>query len=316
MRIPSGPNHEPTRREKGLNLSVINLHPDPPDELAKGSPRRARSLIGWMEPPTAALMLAGNRGDVPITAEMHHRIQQAHDAVQRRAEGIDQTDLVSQLPTTLEAHAAALRAGPGQQFFNEGWQLGLVDLPRVCAAQPSVFVDADVPTDLPTSSLGDLANITLPLNSQQQFNVLPDQTRSIWLITSLNPNLRVMGHIATTPAPGQPPCFGFAVAPCLSMMQVVRTRGRYVLRDGYHRAVSLLRQGVSSVPAFVWDNDVIEQVLSPGMLPQSAYLSPRPPTIADYLDDDVAEEVQLPAMQKVIIVQATEFQIGAGLNRP
>jgi hypothetical protein len=43
------------------------------------------------------------------------------------------------------------------------------------------------------------------------------------------------------------------------------------------------------------------------MLPQSAYLGPRPPLLADYRDDRMAASVRLPARQKMIVIQAPEL---------
>jgi hypothetical protein len=56
---------------------------------------------------------------------------------------------------------------------------------------------------------------------------------------------------APVPVSGGPPIFGFAVALNPSYMQVVHYRGRYFLRDGYHRAYGLLSRGITVVPAFV-----------------------------------------------------------------
>ena len=214
--------------------------------------------------------------------------------------------------TGVAPYAAALNAGVGRQFFDEGWRLGLVDLSRVCAVQPVVFIDGPEMIDANNPpSVAALANITLPLTIQHEFSVQPDQTRPLWSITSMNPNLRVFGNIAGPPTQGQAPWFGFTVAATPSMVQVVRSHGRYILRDGYHRAVSLLAHGIAIVPAFIWDDPVVEQVLPPGMLPQNVYRGPRPPVLLDYLDDEVADTVNLPTMRKVIVVQATEFLLGS-----
>jgi hypothetical protein len=45
------------------------------------------------------------------------------------------------------------------------------------------------------------------------------------------------------------------------------------------------------------------------MLPQGAYMGPRPPTLPDYLDDAVSATVQAPATQKLILVQALELNM-------
>jgi len=130
---------------------------------------------------------------------------------------------------------------------------------------------------------------------------------------SPNPNLRIAGHFAGPlqgAAPG-PPLLGFFVAFMPSFVQVARFEGRYVLRDGYHRALGLLASGISQVPAFVRDFDAIEQMVPPGMLPQGAWLGTTPPVLPDYFDNGVAATVALPAVQKLLIVQAIEATVSS-----
>jgi hypothetical protein len=40
---------------------------------------------------------------------------------------------------------------------------------------------------------------------------------------------------------------------------------------------------------------------------QDAYLGDRPPTLADYLDEVVAADVQLPSTQKMLVIRGLEF---------
>jgi hypothetical protein len=85
-------------------------------------------------------------------------------------------------------------------------------------------------------------------------------------------------------------------------------QGRYYLKDGYHRALGLLPRGISTVPAFVKDIAVYEELGVPaGMLHQDAFLGPRPPTLPDFWDGAVSAQVRLPAVQKRIVVQALEI---------
>ena len=54
------------------------------------------------------------------------------------------------------------------------------------------------------------------------------------MISSANPNLRIVGNWAGQVQPGVIG-MGFAVAISTSFVQVARVQNRYVLRDGYHR---------------------------------------------------------------------------------
>ena len=102
--------------------------------------------------------------------------------------------------------------------------------------------------------------------------------------------------------------FGFAVGVYSSFLQVAVYRGRFLLHDGYHRAYGFLTRGISRVPAIVKEFPTFDAMrLPPGLLPQDAYLGVRPPFLTDYLDETVPAAVELPATQKVVVIQALEL---------
>ncbi len=106
------------------------------------------------------------------------------------------------------------------------------------------------------------------------------------MIASRNPNLRLVGNFAGEVQPG-------AIG---------------VLRDGYHRSLGLLLRGIKNVPVFVREHSQFEDLgLPQGMLSQAAYLGEQPPTLIDYLDDQVAASVMLPASQKMIVIHGIEM---------
>ncbi len=84
-------------------------------------------------------------------------------------------------------------------------------------------------------------------------------------------------------------------------------QGRYVMRDGYHRAFGLLSRGITRVPAYVRNFDTTENLAPVGTLPQAAWLGDRPPLLRDYHDDHVAESVSLPAQHRMIVIHALEL---------
>jgi hypothetical protein len=268
--------------------------------------RPARTLLGWMTQEEAILVQNGRRtGDAAAVYSV--RAQAARDAVAGRPVGVDQTDIVSAMPSELESYVNALQQ-PAALFFNEGWTVGIVDLRRVCAVQPNVFTDH---TEQRTASgnpndLQSLAHITLPIPTNAEIPAQFDKARQTWMINSANPNLRIVGNWAGHVQPGVVG-LGFTVAITPSFVQVARLQNRYVLRDGYHRAYGLLRRGISFVPVFVRDFGFQELGLPSGMLPQTAYLGERPPLLSDYLDDSVSSDVMLPATQKMIVINGMEL---------
>ena len=196
-------------------------------------------------------------------------------------------------------------------MFADGWDVHLVDLARVCSFQPNVFVDSAEERTAGASphDMAGVAEITVPTRWATELPSQFDEARQQWLLVSRNPNLRVIGHFGGPIAgPGSPVGFGFLVAITPSFVNVGLYQGRYFLHDGYHRALGLLSRGIRQIPAFVKAYSAINDLVPPGMLPQEAFLGSRPPTLPDFLDDQVAAQIELPASQKMVIVHAMELQ--------
>jgi hypothetical protein len=271
--------------------------------------RKARALIGWLPAQEGALWLVGRQIGTPSAAQIAI-CEQARAAVSARPPGIDQTTLFEPLPAELQSHIDALRAdATSAQVLNTSGTLQMVDLTRVCAAQPQIHTeDARRRVEgLTQDTLAAIAQVTLPLPSKETLPVVFDPTKNAWILSSPNPNLRVVANFNGPVGPGLTG-FGFAIALQKSYPQVAGLAGRYFLRDGYHRAYGFLAAGISKVPALVKDFATFEEVgLPQGLLPQSAYLGERPPLLTDYLSDDVSVDTLLPITQKMVVVQALEL---------
>ena len=159
--------------------------------------------------------------------------------------------------------------------------------------------------------MAELAAITLPIRAGAEPLPLQfDGMRNTWMIASRNPNLRIVGQFnGPVDAPGgQVMAVGFAVSITASFVQVIRYRGRLLLRYGYHRSLGLLAQGITHVPVLFREFGQFEQLgLGPGMLPGVSYLGDRPPLLSDYLSEVVSAEVDLPASQKMLVIQGIEM---------
>ena len=272
--------------------------------------RKARALIGWMSEQAGALWAAGRDQQLAAAQPEHlEACKRARENVAARIPGIDQSGLFQPPPAELQAHIDALKANAESAQVLEGsGEIRIVDLRRVCAAQPHVLVeDAHRRVEgVSTNDMPALARVTLPLPKREQFPVSFDHLKNTWLLASPNPNLRVVGHFSSSVGPGFSG-FGFAVAQQQSYMQVAGLNGRYFLRDGYHRAFGLVAAGFTHAPALVKDFGTFEDVhMPPGLLPPSAYLGDRPPLLVDYLDDTVAVDTNIPSTTKMILIQALE----------
>jgi hypothetical protein len=276
--------------------------------------RPARALLGWM-PPDAAHSIQG-AGPLDAGVQLAHveRARAAREAVAARSPGVDQTDIVREAPASLENHLAALRRqAQGDEFFQAGWEVRLVDLARLCAFQTHVHTDdrAHRIAGIDGDDLASIAAVSLPEAVPIDVPIQYDSTRNAWILAGPNLNLRIVSKFQGQFQGSVPGAtgFGFVVGVLPSLMQVARVQGRYVLRDGYHRACAFLRSGITHVPAFVRDFAATDE-LSPAtsvMLPHEVFLGERPPVVADYLDDAVAADVKLPSFQKMIVIQALEL---------
>jgi len=200
-------------------------------------------------------------------------------------------------------------------MLREGWEIWLVtDLRRVIAAQsrvscePSPGDQPDPPQDDPLA----IAQLTLPLVAPAPSIVHqlsePDQT---WTISSANPNLRISGAFGGEVSPGVHG-IGFLFSEMPSYLSVAECDGRLVLRDGYHRAYRLIAAGIVQAPAFVRRLPHGETLLRAGRLPERAYLSEKPPTLADFHDDRFAIDVRLGRERTVARVRATPAGLAIG----
>jgi hypothetical protein len=286
-------------------LPVVSPQAPPP---APQDVRHGRALIGWMKPAQAHELLQRNME--PTKAA--EAIERARHAVAARNVGVEQDMIVTSVPAGLAAHVSSLESSPAAKpMHDEGWKVALVDLSKVYAFQPSVVSDRSISRvqAVDGADLASIAAVTLPLTQGDSLPVQYDPIRMAWTVSSPNPNLRIVGNVGPLPVSPVGAALGFAVVAGPSFMQVGRYRGRHYLRDGYHRAIGFLSRGITVVPAFVRDISVFEELVPDPrtMLPQDSYLGERPPVLPDYIDDTVSAAVQIPAVRKMIVVQALEL---------
>ena len=273
---------------------------------------RVKALIGWMDRHDALVMLSGQRGEWRDRREHAERVEAAKMAVARRPQCIDHSDSLGDCPGMLSRHIEMLKRQPTTAtYFKEGWQVVMVDLAKVCAIQPHLCADqaTDRVGDMDPRDFETLASISIPIEEPLPMSMSFDKAKQAWILSSPNMNLRIVGHYNFQVRPGVTG-IGFAVETVSSFMQVISYQGRYLLRDGYHRAYAFLRRGIRRVPVFFREFPTLRDVAQLNkMLPQEAFLGDRPPLLRDYFDDEVCADVELEAAKKVIIIQGMELNV-------
>lgn len=265
--------------------------------------RPGRALLGWMSEEEALLTLAGRRLDEVDKPEHALRAQQTRLVASTRLPSFDTRGVITAAPRSLRDYKEDDR---WVDLLASGWRIALVDLRGVVALQPTVFTDVEIP-EVDPDDLEALADITMRPSGAFDLDTQFDRARRAWIIPSASPNYRVTDEFRTDDPEEGVIRLGFEIRLYGSFLQVYRYGDRFVLRDGYHRAVGLLSRGINVVPALVNESGADPPKLGRGMLPREIVHGRRPPMLPDYLDDDVSVDVLLPATRRVIIVQALDL---------
>ncbi len=209
---------------------------------------------------------------------------------------------------TIRIHLEAFAANPvTAEALAEGFRIALVDLRRVCAAQPMVFTDTELASEIDPDDLEALAAITLRPPAAIEVPADYDKEQHAWILTPPNPNFRILDEYQTSVRTGtialgsrsgtsgrssRP--FGTAIA--TSSGRIPPSRCVLV------RGISVVppREGVSTRSTGTSARTCVRQ----------AFLGRHAPLMPDYLDDDVSAGVDLPNMRRVIMIQAQDFSLG------
>jgi len=249
-----------------------------------------RILAGFMKDRQvenfAFEMLAG------ASADVRRAFRASVDAARRAAAQLPAEDLskgvVQPLDPVAEAHVASLRSDPAVTgpFLGQGWSLdfGVVDLTRVVCLQGCVMDSAEVP---PRDQVGMLrfalpVPTPVPCDVTVAFDKPPNLPPPITGHATFLGDVPYLNSLAISFANGQ---LIFGSPTHVNLIQVAEHQGRYYLRNGYHRAALLLRNGVVRAPAAIVSGlPPNYQMGGADMIPLEEVVSlVRPPLIKDLL---------------------------------
>jgi hypothetical protein len=182
------------------------------------------------------------------------------------------------------------------------WSLGVVDLRNLIAFQRRLYFNSEL-CELKIPSAQDWpALLSLCFGPPQpvRCDVIEDTATGSLVVQSTNPNLHI--RITTNAAS---PISLHAGSP---FFEVACLRGRWFLRDGYHRAYGLMKAGVFEVPAIVVQAKTIEELGAghPWFFPEAVLFSVRPPQVSDFLNDNLILEYDRPRLLKTVRISMAE----------
>jgi hypothetical protein len=278
--------------------------------------RPTRVLLGWMADSEAIPQMLGR------AAAPHDDLAGPTSKLVAAQAAVSARPAFSAGDPVLRGDTAVLRQiaeRPDLQmcFANVSWKTEWVDLAKVQSVQKFVHTDdLDSRVAAAATNVAGLVELCLPQPKPEQIQISQDQDGLGFTASSLNPHLHPIGlppqEVMVASAPGNLPqaLLGktFAIGVAASFLHVARYHGRYILRDGTHRAAGLLRAGVTVLPTVVVDAPSWEYVAPlPGLLEREVVMGDHPPLLVDYWDETVSAEGMQPRLRTYVRFRAEKF---------
>jgi hypothetical protein len=195
------------------------------------------------------------------------------------------------------------------EYQSLDWTLGVVDLRHLLAFQRRLIFSPSRQASL-TPKQGDWPGlVSLAVGSQRGTEHLlvrndSDTDRLDIGLHSSNPDLQLR-FTPQTSGCGALPLSIYGGSP---FFEVAELRGRWFLRDGYHRAYHLLQAGVDRIPAVVIYARNVEELgaTTPWFFHEKQLFSDRPPRVTDFLDSRMVIRYERTALRKVIRIRVEE----------
>jgi hypothetical protein len=207
----------------------------------------------------------------------------------------------------LDVHAQ--RTDLRREYDKLDWTLGVVDLRCLLAFQRRLVFDLEsqllqVPQQedwpaLLSFTLGSTRSIAYKMTVQEI-----DGQFSRFTLRSHNPDLQLRPLRDSELEEFSP----FSLYGGSPFFEVAELRGRWFLRDGYHRAYHLLQAGIHHLPAVVIHARTIDEVgaTQPWFFNEEQLFSTHPPRVADFLEDALVLRYKRPRLMKTISIRIEE----------
>jgi hypothetical protein len=203
----------------------------------------------------------------------------------------------------------AQRTDLREEYEGLDWTLGVVDLRCLLAFQRRlVFNSARSFSSIPQQAdWPQLISLAFGFRRSTRHHIICNGSAPDGLDVSLhssNPDLQLrlnpkMEHSDLSPLSlyGGSPFF-----------EVAELRGRWFLRDGYHRAYRLLQAGVNHMPAVVIQTRTLKELgaTGPWFFREDQLFSDRPPQVIDFLDERLVLRYERAALHKIIRIRIEE----------
>lgn len=280
-----------------------------PDEF-----RLFRYLLGYLTTEEAIATFRG-RSAPPLDAET--AVRELCASTQGAVQGLEVPRLGGVVHDLEGIDVRVLESIVGNPLFHEAtanreWEFKLVDLDRLVCIQK--YVDWDYASDLATRitdhSIAQLARFSLSeLALPRDFWIGGESGRYASTFVSRNWDFRVVSQqLRDDPTTGRR-VLSYVLGWGVPFITVVQMDSRLYLRNGYHRACAARISGANQLPVLLVHGREFSDVgiRGPGYFDEHLLRSDRPPILARFFSPEIAPEIRLKPLAKIIRVEAEEF---------
>ncbi len=310
---------------------IKSLDPSTPDYSNVVSQEIYKLLFGWLDPEWAMQVRSSLITDTPenhakaLTDAQAHLTNRPVFTPHNPVTELSENELVQAIKARPEF--SYIQAEVQSQDPTGTCRIAIINLSDVLAFQPSVRID-DLQTRIFQSppSEEQLFTLCFPPNEPSDTVSIDVHDRG-YTVTALDPNVRVVpwNQIphdpplalplyklqypeASSPLPVQ--IFPFALLRMPNYLQVVHYEDRYILRNGYNRAVALLHQNIQNVPCVLIETQEEDLVgFKPGMLDPEIVLGDYPPRLSDFWQDAVTCLWQTNPRRRIYHITLEEIRV-------
>jgi hypothetical protein len=140
----------------------------------------------------------------------------------------------------------------------------------------------------------------------RESEILEVPKEHLYAIKSAGYDMRVMGSRASLDPKTRDRTVSFTVGWGHPYVQVATLRGRYVLKNGYHRAFALRKKGIEYLPCILLEAssyDDLECTGPPTFFGEKPIMGAHPPVFSSFSDAEIAPRTKMRSLQKVTVLR-------------
>lgn len=194
-------------------------------------------------------------------------------------------------------------------------RFALIELEKLHCFQKMVnleFIESLMKQVPAPENIGETVKFCLPIRDEKPkipiLTSINQQTNTIVFVTD-NPDSRVLGNVQGEEQNSGRNFAGFVYGFGLPLISVVKYKGTYLIKNGYHRAFTLLKRGHKFLPCLLMETDEYQftGAQAQGFFPIDLLTSNKSPMLSDLLTD---ASVMIPRRRnKIAITMHAEVQV-------